>query len=706
VRRVRPAASSLIAFPQTILEDFGRFPERTDGLIPYLFKYPRVGCFDSAIAPRPEVIPLSAMLHRTRMLDPMKSLRSSLILICLSVTQLMGDLSNWRALTPSPIDKNLESKLLVNGGRLWASGAAGLLFHTVDARHWESYAAPTNRSMSDLDFIEGRYWAPLNGTVYSSEDGIAWKNESSRFPIDVLQIEQGGDRWVATTFGRKIWSSADGRNWTLFEATGLPSPRFMTCAYGNGTFVAGGQGAFGFWKSQDGKVWTQHGPPQASDINRIKFLNGMFVAVGPEGRIYTSADGTDWSRKVSSTQQNLYSVTYAAGKYLAVGGQGVVLESEDGTVWNRQSTVLQDQFNDVEYFNGQFVLLGSTGAVLTSTDGRNWTSPNPASFNVLEAITGGRKGWVAVGALGVILTSPDGRNWERRAVPTKLGLQGVAMSDDLIVVVGAQGTVFTSTDGVEWTRRVSGTTRDLNSVIYANGQFMTGGPRATSTNGIQWTITNNNWPQAPEVAFKDGVWVSLSHGSIVLSSLDGIAWTERDGKGGNSSITASTNLFLSGGDSSLAISTNGQAWYPQKLPKPLGIRGVTYGSGAYVAVSAEGEILTSQDAKTWSLANRPTKRLLLAVAHRAGQFIAVGSDGVMLQSDVTDQPILTRQRFASHDVFQFQFTSIPGRTYLLQTSTDLNLWIPWQETTATGTFTAVTDSAPADANRHYRVLLK
>jgi len=636
----------------------------------------------------------------------MKPLLTAFLLLCLSATPLTADLSLWRTLTPSPMEKNLDSKLLVNNGRLWASGAAGVVLHTIDGVTWESYAGPTNRSMSDLEFIDGRYWAPINGTVFSSEDGIAWKNESSHFPADILQIEKGGDRWVATAFGRKIWSSADGNHWTVFEATELPSPRFQTCAYGNGTFVAGGEGVYGFWKSPDGKSWTQNGPSVNSDIKRIKFLNGMFVAVGPEGRIYTSVDGAEWTRRTAPTPQNLYGVTYAAGKYLAVGGQGVIIESQDAISWNRQPTVLTDQFNDIEYFKGQFVVLGSTGAVLTSTDGRNWTSPNPAGFNALEAIAGGRQGWVAVGALGVLLTSPDGRHWERRNVPTKLKLQGVAMSDDLIVVVGAEGTVFTSTDGIEWTRRASGTTRDLNSVLYANGRFMTGGPRATSPDGITWTITNNDYPQAPEVAFKDGVWVSVSNGSILLSSPDGITWTTRDGKGSNYSITASTNLFLVGGDSNLSISTNGVTWYPQKLPKLLSIRGVTYGSGAYVAVSAEGEILISPDAKTWNLAKSPTKRFLLAVAHRAGQFIAVGSDGVILQSDVGDQPILIRQRLGGDDTFSFQFTSSPGRTYQIQTSTDLNIWTQWQETTASGTFTTVIDPAPSARGLHYRVLLK
>jgi hypothetical protein len=570
---------------------------------------------------------------------------------------------------------------------------------------WDSYSTPTNRVISDLDFIDDRYWVTASGYgIFSSEDGVSWTTESAHFPADIYQLEKGGDRWVATGYGRRLWSSTNGTDWVSFEAVELPAPGFITCAYGNGRFVAGGTGAYGIWSSTDGLEWSTHGDPFGSDVNRIRFLNGLFVAVGPEGRIITSSDGLEWTRRDSKTSQSFYGVTYGAGKYLAVGGQGVIAESPDAINWTVQPVVLPDQFNDAAYVGGRFVLIGVSGGSLTSTDGRSWTSPNPAGYNFLDAVAAGPQGWVAVGNLGIILTSPDGRTWERRDSGTTQHLQGVVMTDDLIVVVGAEGTVLTSSDGVAWTQRESGTTRDLNSVIYANGQFMTGGPMAASTNGIDWAVARDNYPQTREITYGQGLWVAANHGSQLLTSPDGVDWATRSNGADNAAIIASPERFVSGGDNVLSISTNGLTWFRQTLPVDVGIRGLAYGCGHYLAVGSAGEILVSTNASDWVLASSSTRRFLRAAAAKDGVFIVVGANGMILRAAVEDETILTRERLAAGDGFEFRFTSTPGRTYLLQTSGDLKDWTDWQEVNADSAFTTVKDATATDGRRHYRVV--
>lgn len=635
----------------------------------------------------------------------MNPLLLSIVAFCLSAMLLRAELSLWRSLTPSALEQPPQV-MLVHDGRFLAAGSQGRVFHSTDGRFWDAYVTPTNKVISDLDFFDGHYWATSRGFgVYSSEDGIVWMDATSRFPGDVVALEQGGDVWVATANGGRLWSSTNGVDWVLFDSN-LPGGSFSACSYGREMFVAGGSGTFGLWTSPDGREWTQRQLPFDFGVERIRFLNGLFVAVGAEGRIVTSPDGLEWTRQDSKTIQNFYSVTYGAGKYLAVGGQGVIVESTDGVNWTVQPVVLPHQFADIAFLDGHFVLVSTSGATLTSTDGRTWTTPNPAGYNFLDAVAAGPQGWVAVGNLGVILTSPDGRTWERRNSGTAKNLQGVVLTENLIVVVGAEGTVLTSPDGVQWTSRNSGTTRDLNSITFANGQFMTGGPWAVSTNGIDWSIANDNYPQAPEVVYNNGLWVSASHGSILYTSPDALNWTSRAGGGQIFAVTAGPDLFVAGGDSTISISTNGVTWSRQSLPKDVGVRGVAYGGGYYLAVGSAGEVLVSTNGIGWSLAPAVTKRFLRAAAYKDGVFIIVGNDGTILRSSIEDETILTRERLAGAQGFEFRFTSTPGRSYQIQSSPDLNAWTDWQEVIASQTFTVVQDPRPADSDRHYRVLPK
>lgn len=88
---------------------------------------------------------------------------------------------------------------------------------------------------------------------------------------------------------------------------------------------------------QPGTTWTLRNI--GSTVSGIAFGNGMFVAVGPNGAVWTSQNGLAWTARASGTNDDLLGVTFANGLFVAVGGFGIgdgfarIMSSPDGIGW-------------------------------------------------------------------------------------------------------------------------------------------------------------------------------------------------------------------------------------------------------------------------------------------------------------------------------------------------------------------------------------
>ena len=160
--------------------------------------------------------------------------------------------------------------------------------------------------------------------------------------------------------------------------------------YGNGLFVAVGvNGAL--QTSADGVAWNILPAPTASTLTQVIFGNGRFVAVGANGTILTSTNGSNWTSRKSPEPRHFYTpvMAYGNSKYLAVGASGIVLVSSDAISWTQQSAGTEDLIW-IAFGNGQFVVAGAhppigtpayewqlyatNPSVQTSTDGATWVT--------------------------------------------------------------------------------------------------------------------------------------------------------------------------------------------------------------------------------------------------------------------------------------------------------------------------------------------
>lgn len=130
-----------------------------------------------------------------------------------------------------------------------------------------------------------------------------------------------GDRGAAL-------SSTDGVIWTTNRAIASSSSYYKSVAYGNGRFVAVGEGTETVMVSTNALSWQPYLPSEEA-LDQVEFAEGRFMAVGDNGLIWRSTNGVDWLSEPSPTLTRLRDVTFGAGSWVTVGNNDTILQSGD-----------------------------------------------------------------------------------------------------------------------------------------------------------------------------------------------------------------------------------------------------------------------------------------------------------------------------------------------------------------------------------------
>jgi len=158
-------------------------------------------------------------------------------------------------------------------------------------------------------------------------------------------------------------------------------------------------------------------------------------------------------------------------------------------------------------------------------------------------------------------------------------LRAVVAGDGVVVAVGVNGSIIASTDRIHW-RVVNNTPDyDLYDVIWANHQFV----------AIGWM----------------GDGFSTEFG-VIVTSADGFHWVERhriddNGVGG---VAWDGERFVAAADSTMLVSSDGDAWVEQALPEEItSLWDLVWDGTRFVAVGESSEEtlsgFISEDALSW-----------------------------------------------------------------------------------------------------------
>lgn len=308
-------------------------------------------------------------------------------------------------------------------------------------------------------------------------------------------------------------------------------------------------------------------------------------------------------------------------------------------------------------------------SVLVSDPLDTWATPaSGTTANLLDIATNGAGRLVAVGSgSGTHRVSTNGDTWSGGTIGINHSLYGICYGASKFVAVGQDydfsinqwvGIIYTSTDGTSWSqrRRQGGV---LNDVAFGNGVFVTvgsGGIILSSPDGITWAshpsgVTRN----LDGVAFGAGNFVAVGYQNsipgVILSSPEGATWTDQSTGTdfGNSQgfydIEWCSDRFLgSGWYARLRHSTDGGSSFNTNLSDYHRMAAIAYGNGVYFAgginqSTSNSDIdLISIDGENWQplgALSVPDRR---AAVFYNNTFITVGDGGSIRRSSTFSAP--------------------------------------------------------------------
>jgi len=453
--------------------------------------------------------------------------------------------------------------------------------------------------------------------------------------------------------------------------------------------------------------------PTGNHINSFAYGGGRFVGVGDGGEIVTSPDGATWTTRNSGVNESLSRVVYDGTRFVAISANNL-LASPDGATWTKLTG--PTGLFDLAFGNGRFVAIArSTNPDAwrfeTSTDGVTWTSTSTLSQLLRVHFANGV--FVAVDNSGRALASTDGLAWTTTQLPDATGVSFFSAAGNGRFLLSSGGKTYVSTDGTAW-REVTAHPLDSethqsltvpkldggvagSAMGFAGGFFYVQQSRyAADSYRIYRSADGETWqpvtifPRAdlPTLADGGGVWVGSERTTLyaginrtnyaILSSTDGLAWTERSsitidssenlvyglgrffagGKVSSDAITWAANPFApthGAGDrvfritskydfstssstiidphaiTSVVASADGLTGtlVDVKMAVP---RSIAFGAGRYVTVGDGGQVSTSTDGFAWTAGNSGTTTNLAAVLFAFDRFVAVGAGGTLLAS--------------------------------------------------------------------------
>lgn len=236
-------------------------------------------------------------------------------------------------------------------------------------------------------------------------------------------------------------------------------------------------------------------------------------------------------RAVDNFKNDTAALCYGNGKFISVGTLGMFYSS-DGITWNQGSASVQiGNMYYVMYDGDKFIACGTLG-MLYSSDGIVWTKVLDAK--AIESICYGKEKYIAITIKGYVYTSSDGYTWKKSSdrIGNDGNLYGICYGIGKFVAVGDH--IYYSSDGITWTKALT-PKHACNSVLYANGKFITGDIYGTiyySSNGVHWDYILPSGSGLPsttifEIFYHRNKFITCCNKSI-YHSLDGITWEKED----------------------------------------------------------------------------------------------------------------------------------------------------------------------------------
>jgi hypothetical protein len=476
----------------------------------------------------------------------------------------------------------------------------------------------------------------------------AWSAGTSTGKTDLAAIAYGNGIAVAvggtSATGSVVSTSDFGGNWsdrstTVNTANALSTGAYTSIAYGNGVFVAvnGGGGNKSSTSTNGTTTWTAGGTIPFTTAISIAYGNGRFVILGSDGKIAYSYDlGVTWAQSAtcSGTTTSILSSTYTwtrikygQGLFVAISQGTVGATSEDGTNWIVRALPTSTNWKGLAFGNPSSVPTWVAVSNTSSTSAASMlTGPRPlgrlkvaagtvTEIRMIEPGSGYLKGSIATIASSNVINTSDTNNMIDSQPVEFVGLDANGLTaNTTYFVIGS--TIVTNTSF-----KVSATAGSATAVTITAGTGLSGtfrtGPIVTQTD------PNKVKTAATRVRMGDGALGNPSFGNRGTGNITASTAVSGDGYSDvyqNSTFINVLGLFASPTPgSNIQFATISNTWY--KLVSVSNLLGT---AGNYTATFQINPSLTTKNAPADSVS--VTTRLKYSQVRLTGHdFLYIGT---------------------------------------------------------------------------------
>lgn len=280
------------------------------------------------------------------------------------------------------------------GNQFVAVGKLGTIISSQDVENWTMQTSGTTNDLYGVAWAQNQFVAVgSSGIICTSPDAVTWTKRESGTTNDLRSItwmgpQAGTGKFVAVggniypgDMGAIVLFSTDGNAWTIAK-TNISSTTYglnsviwtgsALMAVGDQLVTAGGEqhGTAAIFTSSDGYSWTHWNLSYQgqNDENESVIWNGaLYVAVGRNGKIFTSPDAQQWTTILAGYEfENSYAVVWTGSQFIAAETQGLIKTSPTGAKWTDKTTDFSGDLTSMIMAGKQVVSATSTGAIITS----------------------------------------------------------------------------------------------------------------------------------------------------------------------------------------------------------------------------------------------------------------------------------------------------------------------------------------------------
>ena len=563
---------------------------------------------------------------------------------------------------------------------------------------------PQGNSLTDIIWNGNEFLSVgQRGTIMTSGNGQSWSVTRSSSTQGLQGIAWSGTQYVIVgEQGTVLTRPANSPNWALRDP-GTQKDLFGITWTGH-QFVAVGDDIV--VTSADGASWITHTLPKGNLFKSVTWTGKQLVAAGAvsnadtnklEGAIITSADGTRWSSPKLTGTASLWDIEWTGSQLIAVGGDlylsgsaqaqgGVILTSAEGENWQQQTSGTDVDLHGITYdaSSGTIIVTGGNtnftdpatpnhSVVLSSSDGINWTAQHSSPDRNFRDLAASPTQTVVIGDAGIIESSANLQQWNNHTSGTLNNLSDLVSTGNLLVAVGSNGEILTSQNGRSWASRSSGVATDLTAVTWTGSTLVavggnqiptpdglsqtgSGGIILTSPDGITWT---NQTPEGSLGLIRDVTWtgsqlIAVGSSGLILTSVDGSSWTTQNSGTDRWLNAVSSNndlIVIAGGDhfnqeghgGTILTSSDGSNWTSTTgLDEDIDLVSITWTGTFFTAVGGivnntsenASKVLTSSDGTNWDTSNPGINSIVQDVHWTGSRLFAVSNTNSILLTSI------------------------------------------------------------------------